>query len=42
MFAYFVWSFRKKSAVSKKQYPKWKAMHDNGFYCHRYGTSYIP
>jgi hypothetical protein len=41
LFAYFVWSFRKESTVYKEQYLKWKAMHDNGFYCHRCGTSYI-
>lgn len=41
-FAWFVWSYRKKSAVYKERYPNWKAMHDNGFYCHRCGTSYFP
>lgn len=41
VFAYFVWSFRKESAAYKEQYPKWKAMYDNGFFCHRCGTSYL-
>jgi ribosomal protein S27AE len=41
LLAYFVWSYRKESAVYKKQYPVWKAMHDDGFYCHRCGHAYI-
>lgn len=40
-FAFFVWIYRRKAAEYKDTYPKWKAMHDNGFYCHRCGTSYI-
>ncbi|QBP73855.1 hypothetical protein E2K99_01995 [Herbaspirillum huttiense] len=42
VFAWFVWSYRKKSADYKEKYPKWKALHDNGYYCHRCGTAYIP
>lgn len=40
-FAFSVWSYRKKSAAYSEQYPKWKAMYDSGFFCHRCGNTFL-
>ena len=31
----------KKSAIYKEQHPKWKALHDHGFFCHRCGHTFL-
>ena len=41
VFAHAVWSYRKKSAIYKEQHPKWKALHDHGFFCHRCGHTFL-
>lgn len=40
-FAYSFWGYMKKSSVYKEQYPKWKAMYDSGFFCHRCGNTFL-
>ncbi len=41
VFAHAVWSYRKKSAVYKVEFPKWKALYDSGFFCHRCGHTFL-
>jgi predicted nucleic-acid-binding Zn-ribbon protein len=40
-FAYSFWGYRKKSAAYKVYYPKWKAMYDSGFFCHKCGNTFV-
>lgn len=40
-FAYSFWGYRKKSAAYKDQYPKWKALYDSGFFCHKCGNAFL-
>ncbi|MFT4242173.1 MAG: hypothetical protein QM569_07805 [Acidovorax sp.] len=41
VFAHAVWSYRRKSAAYKEHLPKWKALHDHGFFCHRCGHTFM-
>lgn len=41
--AWLAWEihvFMKRNKRYQEDYPKWKALHDNGFFCHRCGTTF--